>query len=85
MKNIIKELTKEILNKKMTLLEMDNTIIKITESETSIYKDLYYCLEQKSCSYYINENKSIIIEFDIIKNNEDELLIEIKVNNIWED
>lgn len=85
MKKLIKELKEELLNKKLTLVEMDNTMESITGSETSVFDTIRECLEQKSCAYYMEENKNIIVEFDIVEDNEEKTEILIKVTDIWED
>lgn len=85
MENMLKELKEELLNKEITLCEMDNIAERITKSTTSIFDAISDCLEQKSCGYAIDENKNIIVEFEIIEENEDKTEIIIKVVDIWED
>lgn len=85
MEEMIKELKEELLNKEITLCEMDNVAERITESTTSVFDAVSDCLEQKSCGYYIKENKNIIVEFDILEDNEDKTEIKVKVTDIWED
>lgn len=84
MENIIKELKEELLNKEMTLCEMDNAAERITESTTSIFDCIDDCLEQKSCAYYLEENKNIVVEFEILEDAEDKTVINVKVTDIWE-
>ena len=70
----------------MTLIEMDNEVEEITESTTSLFDSESDCMEQTSCSYYIKEDKNIVVEFEIIdKNEENNTETLVKVTNIWED
>lgn len=85
MENMIKELKEELLNKEVSLLDMDNTIESVTGSTTSIFENLSDCLEQNSCSYYIREDKNIVVEFKIAEGNEDRRYITVTVTDIWED
>lgn len=86
MKEMLKELKEELLNKEMSLVEMDNEAERITGSTTSLFDTEDDCMEQTSCSYYIEEDKSIVVEFEIVeKNEESNLNTIIKVANIWED
>lgn len=86
MDNIIKELKEELLNKEITLVDMDNEIERITGSTTSLFDTESDCMEQLSCSYYIEEDKNIVVEFEIINNNEeDSSETLVKVTNFWED
>lgn len=85
MENIIKELKKELLNKELTLCEMDNIAEKITGSTTSVFDAYTDCMDQKSCAYYIKEDKNIVVEFKITEENEDKTEIKVIVTDIWED
>lgn len=86
MEEMIKDLKEELLNKEMTLLEMDNEAERITGSTTSLFDAESDCIEQKSCAYYIDTDKNIVVEFEIInKNDEDNKETLIKVVDIWED
>lgn len=87
---LIKELKEELLNKEMTLLDLDNDAQRITGSTASLFDAENDCIEQTSCAYFIYDNKyigpkNIIIEFEIIDKNEDNLNTIIKVTDIWED
>lgn len=84
MDKIIKELKNNLLNKTMSLLEMDNKVEKIAETETSLF-DYTECLKYNSCGYYIKKDKNIIVEWEIVKKAEDATETKIKVVNIWED
>lgn len=90
--NLLKELKEEILNKEFTLLDLDNKIEKVTGSTTSVFDfDLERDIineNEGSCSYYISYNdetdmdEEINVEFAVIKENEDEKEILVKVTNV---
>lgn len=85
MEEMLKELKEELLNKEFTLVEMDNEVERITESGTSLFDAENDCMQQNSCSYYIREDKNIVVEFEIIKKEENNLETIVKVTDIWED
>ena len=85
MEEMIKELKEELLNKEMTLVEMDNTAQGITNCTEGIFDYLEDCLAQNSVAYYITEDKNIIVEFEVVKENDDATKIEVKVTDVWED
>ena len=85
MEEMLKELKEELLNKEISLVEMDNEVERITESTTSLFDAESDCMEQNSCAYYIREDKNIIVEFEIIKKEENNLETIVKVTDIWED
>lgn len=85
MKKIIKELKKELLNKEMSLVDMDNETERITGSLTSLFDDESDCMEQKSCAYYMGTDKNIIVEFEIVNKKEDNTETIVKVTDVWED
>ena len=85
MEEMLKELKEELLNKEFTLVEMDNTVERITESTSSLFDYESDCMEQNSCAYYIREDKNIIVDFEIIKKEENNLETIVKVTDIWED
>lgn len=85
MEKIIRELKEELLNKEMTLLDLDNEAERITGSTTSLFDAESDCMEQKSCAYYMDTDKNIIVEFEIINKNEDNTETIVKVTDIWED
>lgn len=90
--NLLKELKEEILNKEFTLLDLDNTVERVTGSTTSVFDfDLDRDIindNEGSCSYYISYNdetdmdEEINVEFTVIKENEDEKEILVKVTNV---
>ena len=85
MEVIIKELKDELLNKEITLLELDNEAERITGSTTSLFDFEEDCINQTSASYYMDKDKNIILEFKIIKKEENNLDTIVKVTDIWED
>lgn len=82
MEEILKELKEELLNKKMSLLDLDNKVEEIVGTTESLY-DFYLddILEQKAVGYiynfdnefYDNDN-NFIIGFEIIDKNYEEKL-----------
>lgn len=69
----------------MTLVDMDNEAERITGSTTSLFDSESDCMEQTSCSYYMDTDKDIVVEFEIInKNDEDNTETIVKVTDIWE-
>lgn len=84
-KEILEELKEELLNKEMSLLEMDNEAERITGSTTSLFDAENDCMEQTSCAYYIDTDKNIVLDFEIVKKEEDNKDTIVKITNIWED
>lgn len=90
--DLLKELKEEILNKEFTLLDLDNTVERVTGSTTSVFDfDLDRDIindNEGSCSYYISYNdetdmdEEINVEFTVTKENEDEKEILVKVTNV---
>lgn len=78
----LEELKKEILNKKMSLLEMDNKIQDILKTNTSLFDFENDCINQLSCAYYVN-NQEIIVEFEILKKEKNNFDTIVKITNIW--
>lgn len=96
MEKLIKELEEELLNKEMTLLELDNEAERITGSENSIFDYADEIRADGSGSYYINEyDKEIVIEYESVEGKTDEEVqemeaeeqfeLKVKVTSIWED
>lgn len=86
MEEIIKELKEELLNKEISLVDMDNEVGGITGSTTSLFDAENDCMEQASCAYYMDTDKNIVVEFKVInKNKEDSAETLVKVTDIWED
>ena len=79
---MIKELKKELLNKKISLVDLDNYIESETETTTSLF-DVGDCYNNKSCVYYITEDKSIVIGWEIIEEKENKLNTIVKVTDIF--
>lgn len=91
MEEMIKELKEELLNKEISLVDMDNEVGRITGSTTSLFDAESDCMEQNSCAYFIYDKefigaKNIVVEFEIInENKEDSAETLVKVTDIWED
>lgn len=96
MEKLIKELEEELLNKEMTLLDLDNEAERITDSESSIFDYSGEIKAEGSGSYYINEyDKEIVIEYESVEGKTDEEVqemeaeeqfeLKVKVTSIWED
>lgn len=83
-KEILKNLNENLLNKEMTLLEMDNYVEDLMNTN-SMYDDFWENVYSNSCSYYYNEDKNIVVEFEFLEELNDKLRTKIKVINIWED
>lgn len=84
MENMIKELKEELLNKELTLCEMDNIAEKITGSTSSIF-DAPDEIENGISAYWMAEDKNIMVEYTILEENEDKTEIKVKVTDVWED
>lgn len=63
---LIKKLEDELLNKEISLLDLDNKIQTITGSSTSLF-DYNECIEQDSCAYYIDEDQEIVVGYNFIE------------------
>ena len=96
MKNL-EEIKKELEGKEMTLLELDNKMQMLLETEESIYNYLSESLEQHSFAYITGfeneEEQAICVNFEIKDSDYDKKLEKdedykfdmiIKVNNIFE-
>lgn len=90
MEEIIKELKEELLNKEMTLLDLDNEAERITGSTTSLFDYEDEIRQDGSCNYWIEDDKEIMVEY-FAKNTdeeieemtgEDKLNIEVKITDI---
>lgn len=64
---------------------MDNTTISIIGNTNSLFDAENDCIEQESCSYYLDTDKNIVIEFKILKKEKNNLETLVKVTNILED
>lgn len=90
MEDIIRELKEELLNKEMTLLDLDNEAGRITGSTASLFDYADEIRQDGSCNYWIEEDKEIMIEY-FAKNTDEEigemtskdkLNIEVKITDI---
>lgn len=84
MEEIIKKLKEELLNKEISLVDMDNAVQSTAETTDSLFDYESDCMEQNSCSYYIAEDKNIVVEWEIVNKEKDNLKTVVKVTDIWE-
>lgn len=86
MDEIIRILKDKLLNKKVKLIDLDRTIIAELGSNSLFEED--DCIKQKKCIYYIYKNKYnpksqyIIVSWEIIKQEKNNLHTIVKVNSI---
>ncbi len=89
MKELIENVKSELLGKEISLLDLDNTVQKITGSTTSLF-DYEFCDVKNGCSYYIKFNddtdmaEEILVEYKIVANNEEKTEILVKITNVSE-
>lgn len=91
MDEIIKNLKEELLNKKMTLLEMDNETERISGSPTSLFDYPDEIRRNGSANYYIEDGKEIVVEYETNltdeeienMNSEEKLDIEVTVTDVY--
>lgn len=81
--NIIEKIKNELLKKEVTLLELDNYIQQEIETTQSLFDNEYYVLQNKSISYYLNNNNDLIIDFEIVEENENSLYTIIQIDEIF--
>lgn len=87
MEKILKELKEELLNKEMTLLELDNKVQSITGTTSSLFDDPDE-IEGGCYVYYIDysseldEHIEIAVDYTILEDNSDKLEIKVKVDVI---
>lgn len=79
----IEKIKSELLEKEVTLLELDNYIQQEIETTQSLFDDEYYVLQDKSASYYLNDDNDLIIGFEIVEKNENSLYTIIKIDEIF--
>jgi len=91
MKELLKELKEELLNKEMTLLDVDNECEGIIGATESIYNgDYLYTVLEQGCFVYPCEDGEILIELEVLEDYEDRIEndsnykfdIPVKVTNI---
>lgn len=85
LEEMIEELKEEILGKELTLGEIDNIAATILESTSSLFDAEEDCMQQCSSSYYIEEDKNVVVGWEVIKQEESNLDTLVKVTSIWED
>lgn len=81
MKEFEKYLKGYLEEQEMTLLELDNNISEKIVTN-SLFDDVNDVLEQKSASYYLDDEHYLIVEFEILKNEKDILDTKIIIKNV---
>lgn len=85
MKNeLIKEIIKELEGNEINLLDLDNYIQAKLETTESLFDSEEYVMEGKSVSYYLEEDRNLIIEFEILEKEKDNLYTKVKIINVFE-
>lgn len=79
----IEKIKSELLGKEITLLELDNYIQQEVETTQSLFDAEYYILQNKSTSYYLSNSNDLIIGFEIVEKNENNLYTIIKIDEIF--
>lgn len=79
----IEKIKSELLEKEVTLLELDNYVQQEIETTQSLFDNEYYVLQSKSASYYLNNDNDLIIGFEIVEKNENSLYTIIKIDEIF--
>ena len=75
---MVKEIKLELFNKEMTLLDMDNKLMSLLETNDSIFDgDTENFIEDKSFAY-----DEILIDFEVIEKNENNLESLVKITNV---
>lgn len=81
MKELEKYFKEYLEGKEMTLLELDDSIL-VKVDTNSLYDDVNDVLEQKSASYYLDDEHYLIVEFEILNNEIDIFDIKIIIKNV---
>lgn len=79
----IEKIKSELLEKEVTLLELDNYIQQEIETTQSLFDDEYYVLQGKTACYYLNSNNDLVVGFDIVEKIENNLYTIVKINEIF--
>ena len=79
----IEKLKKELLGKEFELLELDNYIQQEFGAAQSLFDDEYYVIESESVGYYLDKEHYLLINFEIIEKNNNNLYTVIKVNDMF--
>lgn len=75
---------KELLGRKMTVLELDNYMQEELSTNESLFDEdvKEYIYNNKSYAYKLNEDDYLNVEWEIIKDNEDILKVVVKITDI---
>ena len=81
---MVKEIKVELLNKEMTLLDMDNELMNALETNNSIFDgDTESFIEDRNFVYQVQGlEDEIMVDFKVIEKNEDNLETIVKVTNV---
>lgn len=78
------EIIKELEGKEINLLDLDNYMQEKLETTESLFDCEEYVIEGKSASYYLEEDRNLIIEFEILEKEKDNLYTKVKIINVFE-
>lgn len=81
MEELEKYFKEHLEEQEMTLLELDNNILEKIDSN-SLFDDVNDVLEQKSASYYLDDEHYLIVEFEILNNEIDIFDMKIFIKNV---
>lgn len=79
----IEKIKNELLGKEIELLDLDNYIQQELGTNQSLFDDEYYVIENESVAYYLDNEHDLIIDFEIIEKNNNNLYTIIKINDIF--
>lgn len=81
MEELEKYFKEHLEEQEMTLLELDdNILVKIDTN--SLFDDLNDVLEQKTASYYLDDEHYLIVEFEILNYENDIFDMKIFIKNV---
>ena len=81
MEELEKYFKEHLEEQERTLLELDNNILEKIDSN-SLFDDVNDVLEQKSASYYLDDEHYLIVEFEILNNEIDIFDMKIFIKNV---
>lgn len=81
MKELEKYFKEYLEEQEMTLFELDNNILEKIDTN-SLFDDVNDVLEQKSASYYLDDEHYLIVEFEILNNEKDIFDTKIIIKNV---
>lgn len=72
MNELVKQLKEEILGKETTLHYLDNNVKHCLKSNSSLWENEHLAIENKSWTYWMENDIEVNVVFEIIDNNFDE-------------